>query len=415
MKKILIFLLLFLTIGVQAQTIITGKVVDESTNAKLSGVTIYINSSTIGTTTDEEGKFTLKVPFAGNLELVASHLNYQKRIVLILPNKNELILIALKPQDNILKEVVIKGTKIKGENFNRWGDLFSKILLGTDQHFVLNCKIKNPETMVFYFDKESNELSAYAQAPLVIENSNLAYRIKLDLENFKYSFNTDVLQFNYSTFFEELPIDKGKEAAVKGWRSSAYYGSQMHFMRSVYKNNLTNDRFTLYAYKTHKNKEKERVNKIVQAKIAAVYAEKNNPNYELKYLFKNRDTISYYQMIMKQNDITALDTTKVSLRQLAVLNRQLSMVKFNFKDTLMVNYKYDELARQKITGKPENTATKKEGSKNKGQNSYMYLVEDGGINVQSNGYFAEQRLFVYGNMSERRISQLLPWDYDPDR
>ncbi|TCC89239.1 carboxypeptidase-like regulatory domain-containing protein [Pedobacter frigiditerrae] len=416
MKKILIFFLLFLAVGTQAQTIITGKVVDEKTNVSLAGITIYINSSTIGTTTDNDGKFILSVPYNGKVELVASHLNYEKKIVLITPNKNEILLIALKPQSNTLKEVVVKGKKIKSENFNKWGDLFTKILMGTDLHFAVNAKIKNPETLSFYFDKESNELIAYAKEPLVIENSMLAYRIKLDLENFKYAFNTDVLQFEYSTFFEELLITKGKEAMVRAWRASAYYGSQMHFMRSVYQNNLTNDGFRLYAYRTHKNKEKERVRKIIQLKIAEIYAEKNNPNYDIKYLFKDRDTIGYYQMIMKQNDIVALDTSRVSLRKLAVLNRQLDVVKFNFKDTIMVTYKPNELARQNMSVKPVETVVAKDShGKTKDQSSYMYFVEDGGISVQSNGYFPELRLFVYGNMSERRIAQVLPWDYDPDK
>jgi hypothetical protein len=416
MKKIPILILLFLAIGVQAQTIITGQVIDEQTKAILSGITIYINSSTIGTTTDNEGKFSLSVPFTGKVELVASHLNYEKKIVLVSPNKNELILIALKAQENTLKEVVVKGTKIKGENFNKWGDLFTKILMGTDQHFVLNCKIKNPETLVFYFDKVSNELIAQAKAPLIIENEHLNYRITLDLESFKYAFNSDVLQFEYSTFFEELPTVKRKEGQVRGWRASAYYGSKMHFMRSVYNNNLTNDQFTLYTYKTIKNKEKERVSKIVQSKIAELYAEKNNPNFELKYLFKDRDTVGYYHMIMQQNDILALDTGRTSLRKLAVLNRQLDVVKFNFKDTIMVNYKQNDLARKHITRNSKiNSNSHVDVSKFQGQNSFMYLIEEGGINVQSNGYFSELILFVYGNMSERRISQLLPWDYDPDK
>ncbi len=415
MKNLTFLFLLFIGITVSAQTRITGKVVDEKTNSNLVGVTIYINSSTIGTITGNDGSFSISVPYNGKVELVASHLNYEKKIVLVTPNKNEILLIALKPQNNVLQEVVVKGTKIKSESFNKWGDLFTKILMGKDRNFAANCEIKNPNDLAFYFDKESNELTVFAKKPLIIENRALDYRIKLDLENFKYAFNSDVLQFDYSTFFEELPNTKGDEAAVKAMRLTAYYGSQMHFMRSVYQNNLTRDGFTIYAYRSNKNKEKERVNKIVQQKIAQTFAAKSNPNYELKYLFSNRDTIGYYQMIMKQNDIIALDTSKVSLRKLAVLNRQMDVVKFNFSDTLMVKYQYSVQAKQKIDPKMAEATIAKDHRGNKGQLSYMYFTEPGGINVQSNGYYPELRVFIYGNMSERRISQVLPWDYDPDK
>ncbi len=415
MKKITFLLLLLIALQASAQTRIIGKVIDEKTNASLAGVTIYINSSTIGTTTGNDGQFSLTIPYNGKVELVASHLNYEKKIVLVTPNKNETLLIALKAQNNVLQEVVVKGTKIKGEKFDKWGDLFTKILMGKDRNFAANCELKNPEDLVFYFDKESNELIAYAKKALIIENTLLDYRIKLDLESFKYAFNTDVLQFDYSTFFEELPNTKGDKDAVKAMRLLAYYGSQMHFMRSVYQNNLTNDGFTLYHYRTNKNKEKERVSKIVQLKIGQTFAAKNNPSYELKYLFKDKDTIGYYQMIMKQNDIIALDTSRVSLRKLAVLNRQLDVVKFNFKDTLMVKYQFNEQAKQKLGPKLVATTVSKDHRGSNAQLSYLYFIEDGGINVQSNGYYPELRVFIYGNMSERRISQVLPWDFNPDQ
>ncbi|TKC10671.1 carboxypeptidase-like regulatory domain-containing protein [Pedobacter polaris] len=416
MKKYLLFLFLFYSAIANAQTILKGKVIDEKTKEELSGISIYINSTTIGTITDNEGEFTLTIPFNGKVELVVSHLIYQKKMILIDANSKETLLIALKPQNNTLNEVVIKSSRNKDDNYNKWGYLFTKILMGTDSHFAHSCKIKNPETLVFYFDKETNELSVFAKEPLVIENSVMAYKVKLDMENFKYAFNTDVLQVNYSTFFEELPIAKGKERNVKAWRYSAYYGSQMHFMRSVYQNNLTREGFTLYAYRTIKNKEKERVSKIIQLKIGQTFAANNNPNYELKTLFKDRDTAGYYQLIMKQNDIVALDTTKVSLRKLAVLDREMSTVKFNFKDTLMINYKPNSQSKQNITGKEVVEVKNSHGTKkNDGLNTYMYFIEDGGINIQNNGYYSELRLFIYGNMSERRISQLLPWDYEPDK
>ncbi len=417
MKKLLLFCILLASITAHAQTLIKGQVIDQKTKETLAGISVYINNSTIGTITDTDGKFVLNVPFSGKVEVVFSHVIYQKKTMLVETARNENLQIALLAQDNTLNEVVIRASKNKDDNFKKWGDLFTKVLMGNDLHFANNCKIKNQKALVFYFDKQANELSVYARSPLIIENSITNYRIKMDLDNFKYAFGTDVLQFNYSAFFEEIPYNNEKEASVRSWRYSAYFGSQMHFMRAVFNNNLTNSGFTLYNYRSIRNKEKERVNAIVQGKIGERFVIKNNPNYDLKVLFPSRDTADYYQLVLKQNDVLAYDTTRVSLRKLAILERVLGTVKFNFKDTLMINYQmFLDNGNKFISPKnKENWRTQAGSSKYKGNNTFMYFVEEGGINIQSNGYYPEFKLFIYGDMSERRISQLLPWDYDPDK
>lgn len=416
MKNFLLFLLLLCFFNLNAQNIISGKVIDKKTKDGLPGISVYINSSTLGTVTDVDGKFTLNVPFSGKVELVASHIAFQKRVVLVDVTNKESLLISLEQQNHSLNEVVIKSRKNKDDNFNKWGDLFTQIIMGNNSQFANKSKILNPESLVFYFDKENNELSVYAKSQLLIENELMAYRIKLDLENFKYAFNTDVLEINYSKFFEDLPMDKNKKSDANEWRLAAYYGSQMHFMRSVYQNNLTRDGFTLYAYRTIKNQEKLRISKIIQTKIGQRFAIKNSPSYDIKSLFQDKDTANYYQLVMKQDDNIALDTTKVSLRKLATLERELGIVKFNFTDTLMIKYNPNMLLKQHVSLVNNIDSKKsKDMKQNLAQHTFMYLVEEGGINIQDNGYYPDMILFIYGNMSERRMSQLLPWDYDPNK
>ncbi|RZL45546.1 MAG: carboxypeptidase-like regulatory domain-containing protein, partial [Pedobacter sp.] len=168
MKKYLLFLFLITSVFANAQNIITGKVIDEKTKEALPGISIYVNSSTIGTISDAEGKFALSIPYGGKVELVASHLAYQKKTLIVETGKKEIILIGLKPQDNTLNEVVIKSSRNKDDNYNKWGDLFTKIIMGTDARFISGCKLKNPETLVFYFDKETNELAVFAKTTLII-------------------------------------------------------------------------------------------------------------------------------------------------------------------------------------------------------------------------------------------------------
>ena len=55
---------------------LTGTVVDEKTGAPLPGANVYINNSSIGTTTNEKGTYTLPNLPIGNLEVVVSLLSY---------------------------------------------------------------------------------------------------------------------------------------------------------------------------------------------------------------------------------------------------------------------------------------------------------------------------------------------------
>ena len=412
MKKYLFLLLLFGVTIVRAQTIISGQVIDEKTKETLPGVSVYVNNTTIGTTTDQNGKFSLSVSLTGKIEVVASYISYKKKVTILEDYNGKMITIELKSEDNTLNEVVIKGTK--GDNYDKWGSLFSKMLLA-NTHSPGSCTIKNPDVMVFYFNKEQNQLMAYARAPLIVENNNLGYVLKLDLEEFNYDFGTDILMAKYYIFFEEMKSPKiGTEAVLKQ-RNLAYYGSQMHFMRSLYENTLTRNGFKVYQFKSIKNSEKERVTKLVQQRINKDSKIKSSVTYDLNKLFQPRDTAEYYKLIMSQNDILSADTTLTAMRRYAKLDRVNDIVTFNTHDSLMVNYQqYLDRYNKIIT--PEQKADWKlqnENKRFKGKNTIMYFAEDGGINVQSSGYYPELRLYYQGDMFERRVAQLLPWDYKP--
>jgi hypothetical protein len=63
MKKILLMLIVFagLSISLAAQKVVTGKVTDEN-QAPLTGVSVMVKGTTVGTLTDIDGAFSLSVP-----------------------------------------------------------------------------------------------------------------------------------------------------------------------------------------------------------------------------------------------------------------------------------------------------------------------------------------------------------------
>ncbi|MDO1444972.1 TonB-dependent receptor [Rhodocytophaga aerolata] len=108
-KSVLLVVWLWCTcIGVHAQTTftVTGKVTESETNEPLIGANILVKGTTIGTTTDVNGAYTLQVPDA-NATLVFSSIGYTLEEVPI--NGRSIIDMAMAPDIKALSEVVVVG------------------------------------------------------------------------------------------------------------------------------------------------------------------------------------------------------------------------------------------------------------------------------------------------------------------
>lgn len=89
----------------QQSRTISGVVTDENSDF-VTGATITISGTAIGTITDADGKFQLNVP-AGKSTLQVSYLGYVKQIVSI--GSQTYLTIKLVPDDKVLDEVVVVG------------------------------------------------------------------------------------------------------------------------------------------------------------------------------------------------------------------------------------------------------------------------------------------------------------------
>jgi outer membrane receptor protein involved in Fe transport len=106
-KNLLLVALFFATAAVFGQTKITGTVVDES-NQPLPNASIVVKSTTNGTTSDFDGKFTLTSNSNSGV-IVISFVGYNNREVAFSSAKNALGSIQLTEDANTLDEVVIQG------------------------------------------------------------------------------------------------------------------------------------------------------------------------------------------------------------------------------------------------------------------------------------------------------------------
>lgn len=109
MKKHLFLLLLMLQAALLAsaqQRTIQGVVRSTEKNEELPGVTVVVKGTTIGATTDPEGKFSLNVP-AGDVTLRVSYIGFLAKDVPVGNQTN--ITIALAPDTKTLDDVVVIG------------------------------------------------------------------------------------------------------------------------------------------------------------------------------------------------------------------------------------------------------------------------------------------------------------------
>ena len=238
MKKGLFTLLLFVSITSFSQIYLKGKVTTTS-NEILEGASVYLNNTTIGTSTDEKGEFQLKID-KGVHNLIVSFIGFKTINHTINTNiKINAFHFKLTPESNILNEVVLRKTKYDNDwwyNLNR----FKQAFLGRT-NLAKECIILNPKVLHFEYNAVKNKLTAYAKEPLKIKHKGLGYLIEYDLANFSIK-GKYISYSGYSKYSNLKPTLKKK---WKRKRQKAYHGSQMHFFRSLLQKKLTEEGFVI--------------------------------------------------------------------------------------------------------------------------------------------------------------------------
>jgi len=93
------------------ETIINGLVLDHYHKQPLPYASVLFKNSQIGTTTDIDGKFTITTSDLSHQKLVVSYLGYDTRSIQFTPGIKQRVTVELKPDDKVLNEVDVVGTK----------------------------------------------------------------------------------------------------------------------------------------------------------------------------------------------------------------------------------------------------------------------------------------------------------------
>lgn len=280
---VLIFTFGLLSINLIAQIDINGKVFYN--NKPVENVTVFLNNTTSGTTSDKNGEFNLDVQ-EGFHELIVSHVGFNTtRYSFNTANYNKPLLFSLVERAYVLNEVEVGETKYNADwRYNL--SVFKREFIGTTE-FSKHCKILNPKVLYFDFDAQENILTAYAAVPLHIRNEALGYDIFFNLEEF-------IIEKNKSTYlgysqFRNLQGEKNKQKKWHENRIIAYNGSTVHFYKSVLSNRTREEGFIINQFLRKENEKRPSQQEIVKAEklLASSKVEMdftkttNNPKSEL--------------------------------------------------------------------------------------------------------------------------------------
>lgn len=385
MKKTTLLFLILLPFYSSFAQIIKGTVVNDA-EQKIANVNIYLDGTKIGTTSKEDGTFSLNLSSQTIGSLVFQKENYET----FTTNLSEVLHKTLKViliKTNTIEEVrIIPYTE---EAYKNYINYFLDTFIGYDRE---NVRIKNQRSLKFAYDKANKTLKVKAPQTLIIENKNLGNEIQYTLISYSADFDSKMVNYTGTSFFKETKnSDK-----VKLNRMNAFDGSLLHFFRSVYNNKISEDGFT--------------VNKVVKFP---------NPKYptdeELKTLKNYSEMIKNSRNIHIPEDISdilrrknnekpyALAITKTKIPDSDYVKRSGDKVLFSFADMLQVNYPKYFFERK---GKDfiKSTIPVMLSSFLHPEGETFEVSKDGNITMPD-------LLITEGDFSKNKIENMLPLDY----
>lgn len=211
-----------------AQISITGKVISSESGEPLSGASVYLNNTTIGTTTNAQGDFSLRVPSHGLFDIIVSFVSYE---VIVHPvtvaDKDLRFVFKLNAKPQEMRSILV----MNDERRKRMMDLFRSQFLGITTP-GLKSYIRNESEVYFSAGEGKRDAYAHADKPLEVINREFGYRIFFDLQDFYVDEETGRTYFAGFARYTELDSPVSKRYIKK--RREYYFGSTMHLFHSLY-------------------------------------------------------------------------------------------------------------------------------------------------------------------------------------
>lgn len=305
MKRLFCIFLFFNLTFVASQTY-KGVILDLKTNEPIPFVTVYFKGTSIGTTSNINGSYTITKPENIETSLIYRIIGYETQSIQN-PNESNTKVIRMKVTVGDLDAILLesdlswsRAIKIKE---------FKKYFLG-ETKYVRGSKILNLSKVRLRFNPSTKKLTAYCNEPIIIENNYLGYKIKYDLADFEVQYdlinneqttasgngynisskkdsNKDYYAknafLNGSAFFEDMELDSRKKERALERRQKLYESSEVFLIKSIVKGQMNLNQFYL------------------------IYdRKKRNPENDIKVF--NKET--YYKVYLREKEYKIIDRFK---------------------------------------------------------------------------------------------------------
>lgn len=232
----IIFLSILFTVDIYPQTniiYISGKITDKVTKKPVQNANVYLAYTTLGSSTNSDGKYLIKDIPVGRYTLVISHIGYQTFHIdiAILDKKKYNFDLELDPRIYQFRPI-----KVSAEGRQKWLnnlETFKNVFIGKTKN-AENTFIQN--TIELNFIEKDDTLFAETEKPLVIFNKALGYKIEYSLIHFEYIENEYV---KYSGFPKFNLLKTNDLDTLKLWKSNrgkVFLGSLRHFLQLICEN-----------------------------------------------------------------------------------------------------------------------------------------------------------------------------------
>lgn len=268
--------LLFFVLPLTAQDL-RGTVRDSLSGAPVPFATVYFDGTTVGTTTDDDGRYRLPLTdVALPAVVVATHLNYRSGNLLatapgdqpalaLLPAANEIAAVEVGDRDNRdrnLKEFTeaFLGAEEggRGASLEHTERLYFNRTYRTDtmrnadvlvERYGLPDDLRNVQWSIdgksLTFEQAS-DLRVESAGVLRVDVPELGYRISVNLISFIIDYRAGTT-FGLGTYFFEPYEGDGKPRGRHARnRERTYYTSSQHFLRALYAGTLDAEGFAVF-------------------------------------------------------------------------------------------------------------------------------------------------------------------------
>lgn len=228
----------------QSDTIeILGSVIDGVTGMPVENAVVFLSFTTFHSQTNSKGEFRFAGVIPGTYAIICIADSFQKvtQKIDVTGRVNLRANFVLSRSSQSIKKVIGLESFIERDKFV---EKFKKEFLGESVR-TFRCSILNPDDIDF----THNGVQLYAKSakPIIILNKSLGYKLTVYIKEFEWEWFKDFGSFSFDTFFTELtPNDSTETLRYLANRKEAYSGSFRHFLRACASRKVSREGFTVF-------------------------------------------------------------------------------------------------------------------------------------------------------------------------